>query len=262
MELWLLNTLDTLTLTVVVVGGVMLVSVLGVLVARRRFPELSDGQHNEMIGTSLGMFGAIYGIILAFVIVNLWTQLDTANTIVATESTAAATLVRDAGAFPPADQDRLKAAVGGYVHGVVNVQWPMMRAGTPNFAATETPLEGLYGAIQAYNPQSSSQQSYYNQAVSDLHALVAERRARITMATQALPVLLQVLVYGGALVIISLTFLFGVRSTRMQIIFVASVAALIGFSILLTIVLDRPFAGGFSVSPSPFQQGALAQFWP
>lgn len=34
------------------------------------------------------------------------------------------------------------------------------------------------------------------------------------------------------------------------------------FAVLLTILLDYPFAGQVSVSNVPFMQGALAQFWP
>ncbi|MER5862860.1 hypothetical protein [Kitasatospora sp. NPDC002040] len=261
MGLWLLNTFDTFVLAVIVVGVIMLVTVVGALLVRRRFPELAKGEHNEMVGTVLGMFGAIYGIILAFVIVTLWTQLDTTNTIVASESTAAATLVRDAGAFPPAEQARLKTAVGAYVHGVADVQWPLMREGNPDFEATGALLQGVYDALQSYEPVTEAEKAYYGQAAASLDTIVAQRRARITMATQELPILLQVLVYGGALVILPLTFLFGVRSRSMQVLFVGCVAALIGFSILLTVVLDHPFAGDLSVSPDPFKEGSLAQFW-
>ncbi|MEW2529291.1 hypothetical protein [Streptomyces sp. NPDC047071] len=73
--------------------------------------------------------------------------------------------------------------------------------------------------------------------------------------------LLQVLAFGGALVLVPLTFLYGLRKLRVQMLFVASVAALVGFSLLLVVVLDRPFAGDLDVSPAPYREGALAQYW-
>ncbi|BAJ25892.1 MULTISPECIES: DUF4239 domain-containing protein [Kitasatospora] len=236
MDIRLLNTFDTPTLAVLVVGVIVALSVLAVLLVRRRYPGLAEGEHNDMIGTVLGMFGAIYGIILAFVIVTLWTQLDTTNTIVASESTAAATLVRDAGAFPPAERDRIREATGAN-------------------------LQALYDALQSYEPGTETEKAYYGQATGQLDEMVLQRRARIAMATKELPLLLQVLVYGGALVIIPLTFLCGVRSRRMQVLFVGTVAMLIGFSPLLTLVLDRPFSGDLSASSGPFKEGALTQFW-
>ncbi|MEV6246540.1 hypothetical protein AB0M38_10075 [Streptomyces sp. NPDC051742] len=68
-----------------------------------------------MVGVTLGMFGAIYGIILAFVIVTLWTQLEHTQAVVATEATDTALIVRDAAVFPPQVRADLDAALGDYV---------------------------------------------------------------------------------------------------------------------------------------------------
>ncbi|MFD7321775.1 DUF4239 domain-containing protein [Streptomyces sp. NPDC059875] len=261
MTLWLLNHLSTLTLGVLIVGGTVLLALAGSVLVRRRYPKLADGEHNDMVGVVLGMFGAIYGIILAFVIVTLWTQMENTQNVVAAEATGVALVVRDARAFPPAEQARVNAAADGYVHAVVEVQWPLMREGAADYSVTGAKLEALYDALQSYEPVTESQKVFYAQAAAKLDDVAGERRARLTMAGQQLPPLLQVLAVGGALVIIPLTFLYGMRSRRMQLLFVGAVAALIGFSLLLVVVLDRPFAGELSVSPAPYQEGALAQFW-
>ncbi|MEU7551658.1 DUF4239 domain-containing protein [Streptomyces sp. NPDC044571] len=261
MILWLLNTLSTFTLGVLLVGGFVALAVIGSLAARRRFPHLAGGEHNEMVGVALGMFGAIYGIILAFVVVTLWTQLENTQTTVATEATDLALVVRSAEAFPAADRARVDRAVGDYVHAVVDIQWPLMRAGHPSYEATAEQTHALYKALQAYEPAGARNETFYGEAAERINDVAAQRRARVTMAETSLPVLLQVLVYGGALVILPLTFLFGLRSLKMQLLFVSAVAALIGFSLLLVMVLDRPFAGELSVSPAPYREGALSQFW-
>ncbi|MFG2875155.1 DUF4239 domain-containing protein [Streptomyces sp. NPDC048337] len=261
MALWLLNHLSTVALAVLMVGAIVLVAVAGSAFARRRFPRLAEGEHNEMIGVVLGMFGAIYGIILAFVVVTLWTQLDHAQTVVSQEATDVSLVVRDTRAFPSAERARVDRAVHDYVHAVVEVQWPLMKEGAPSFEATSKQVGAMYDALQAYDPNSARDQAFYGEAVSRLNEAAAMRRERINIATTELPVLLQVLVYGGALVIILLTFLYGLRSLKMQFLFVATVAGLIGFSLLLVLVLDRPFAGDLNVSPQPFKESTLAQFW-
>ncbi|MFB7865037.1 MULTISPECIES: DUF4239 domain-containing protein [unclassified Streptomyces] len=261
MLLWLLNNVSTFTLTVVTVGGTVLLAVLGSVLFRRRYPSLAEGEHNDMVGVTLGMFGAIYGIILAFVIVTLWTQLDSTQTIVATEATDAALIARDAAAFPPPVRARVDEALSGYVHTVVEDQWPRMRAGAPDYGTTGGKLQAVYDALQTYEPKSTREEVFYESAVGHLNDVAAQRRARLTMAEQQLPPLLQVLAFGGALVLIPLTFLYGMRRMRIQLLFVSSVAALIGFSLLLVFVLDRPFAGDLSVSPTPYKEGALARYW-
>lgn len=100
MILWLLNHLSTFVIAVLLVGGLTGLAAVGSLAARRRFPHLAQGDHNEMVGVALGMFGAIYGIILAFVVVTLWTQLENTQNIVASEATDLALVVRSADAFP------------------------------------------------------------------------------------------------------------------------------------------------------------------
>ncbi|MFE7513311.1 bestrophin-like domain [Streptomyces sp. NPDC057540] len=261
MSLWLLNHFSTFTLAVVSVGGTVVLAVAGSVLLRRRYPSLARGEHNDMVGVTLGMFGAIYGIILAFVIVTLWTQLDSTQTIVASEATDTALIARDAAAFPPAVRADLDTALSGYVHAVVEDQWPRMRAGQPSYGATEAHLRSAFEVLQAYDPKSPREEVFYREAVTHLNDVAAQRRARLNMAEQELPPLLQALAFGGALVLVPLTFLYGMRKLRIQLLFVASVAALIGFSLLLVFVLDRPFAGELSVSPAPYQEGALAQYW-
>ncbi|MFE1291511.1 DUF4239 domain-containing protein [Streptomyces sp. NPDC058751] len=261
LSLWLLNHFSTFTLAVVTVGGTVLLAVGGSVLLRRRYPSVARGEHNEMVGVTLGMFGAIYGIILAFVIVTLWTQLEDTQTIVASEATDAALITRDADAFPAPVRARLDSAMSGYVHAVVEDQWPRMRAGEPSYGATESHLRSAFQALQEYEPKSRSEQVFYEEAVTRLNDIASQRRARITMARQELPSLLQVLAFGGALVLVPLTFLYGMRKLRVQILFVASVAGLVGFSLLLVFVLDRPFAGELSVSPAPFKEGSLTRYW-
>ncbi|MFE0130958.1 DUF4239 domain-containing protein [Streptomyces sp. NPDC059037] len=260
MALWLLNHLSTLALTLLIVGGTVLATAAGSLLVRHRFPKLTEGEHNDTVGVVLGMFGAIYGIILAFVIVTLWTQLENTQSVVASEATEAAVILRDAGVFPDAAETRVKEAVSRYVHHVVDVQWPNMRAGGMTLSSGGQ-LQGIYDALQNYEPVTESQKVYYAEAADSLDEMAAQRRARLTIAGQELPLLLQVLVFGGSLVILPLTFLYGTRSRKMQVLFVGAVAALIGFSLLLVVVLDRPFAGDLSVSPELFKQGKLEQFW-
>ncbi|MER5203786.1 DUF4239 domain-containing protein [Streptomyces sp. NPDC002825] len=258
----MLNHLSTFVLALLIVGSIVLVAVAGSALARRRYPRLAEGEHNEMVGVVLGMFGAIYGIILAFVVVTLWTQLDHTQTVVSQEATDISLVVRATRSFPLAERARIDEAVGEYVHAVVEVQWPKMREGRPSFAVTSKPLTEMYDALQAYDPPTARDQAFYGEAVTRLNDAAAMRRERINIATNELPVLLQVLVYGGAVVIILLTFLYGLRSLRMQFLFVATVAGLIGFSLLLVLVLDRPFAGDLTVSYQPFKESSLSQFWP
>ncbi|GHE91477.1 hypothetical protein GCM10018785_67500 [Streptomyces longispororuber] len=261
MEIWLLNHLSTPVLALIIVGGIVALALAGSVLAYRWHPALAEGEHNDMVGAGLGMFAAIYGIILAFVVVTLWTEADEAETVVANESTYLAQMVRDSRAFPPAQRARMEGAVSAYVHAVAEVQWPLMREGRPRYGATEKAMDDMFAALNAFEPRTERQKAFHRETISDINKVVAERRARITKAQQSLPGLFKVQAYGGALVVIPLTFLYGNKSRRVRLLFVGSVAALVGFSLLLVLVLDHPFSGDISVPPDAYKEGALAKFW-
>ncbi|MFD4476531.1 DUF4239 domain-containing protein [Streptomyces sp. NPDC058471] len=261
MGIWLLNNFSTLALAGLLGGGAVLAAAAGILLLRRRFPHHANGTHNDMIGVVLGMYAAIYGIILAFVVVAEWEGLNAAETNVALEASQTAEVVRDAAAFPPAQEHRVTSAVEEYVHVVVVKQWPLMRDGRPDPGVTNHEVTQLYQVFQDYEPQTEAETTYYEQSVSTLGEIAGARRTRLSDAQQSLPSLLNILVYGGALIMLPLTFLYGIKSLRANLMFVVSVAALIGVSLLLCLTLDHPFAGDLAVSPAPFKEGVLAQFW-
>ncbi|WP_371648724.1 MULTISPECIES: DUF4239 domain-containing protein [unclassified Streptomyces] len=261
MEIWLLNHLSTASLTLITVGGIVALALTGSLLTYRLHPAIAEGEHNDMIGAGLGMFAAIYGIILAFVVVTLWTQADEAEMVVANESAHLAQMVRDSQAFPPAQRADMEHAVSDYAHAVAEVQWPLMRKGRPKYGATERAMEDMFATLNSFEPKTERQKAFYRETISDINKVVAERRARITKAQQSLPELFKILAYGGALVIIPLTFLYGNKSRRVRLLFVGSVAALVGFTLLLVLVLDHPFSGDISVQPDAFKEGVLAKFW-
>ncbi|GAA0405164.1 DUF4239 domain-containing protein [Streptomyces luteireticuli] len=261
MQLWLLNSFSTPALVLLVVGVPTLLTVAAALLLHRRYPALSTGKYNNVVEVLLGMFGAIYGIILAFVIVTLWTQLETTQSVVATEATDLAQMVRDVRSFPAEQRDGITKDIDAYVHGVVNVQWPLMREGRADYTATAAKLDRIYTDLQAYEPRTSTQRAFYEQTLDRLNDVVAQRRARLEQSSEQLPLLIRALVFGGALVVLAVICLFGNRRKSVQILFVASVSVLIGFSLLLVLVLDRPFSGDLSVGPEPYKAGALAVYW-
>jgi hypothetical protein len=99
--LWLITHIPTWGLALGMIGGITALAVLGDLIVRRRVPALAEGDNNEVAGVVLGIFGAIYGIVLAFVIVALWEGFQSTEENASAEATALAQIVRDSAVFPP-----------------------------------------------------------------------------------------------------------------------------------------------------------------
>jgi len=118
----------------------------------------------------------------------------------------------------------------------------------------EARLRKITHVLQGFEPKTASESAFYAEAIGKLNDVVAERADRIHAARESLPTTLQVLVIGGALLLIGSLYLVGVPSARGQTLLVGGVAALIGLNLLLALLLDFPFSGQLNVSSSPFEE--------
>ena len=255
---WLLNSVPTWALVVLVVGGFIAVAGFGLLFVRRRWPHLIAGEHNDVAGVLLGIVGATYGIMLAFVIVAVYQDFSDAEANVRGEATSLAQVYRDTRGMPIADA--MTEQIGRYVHHVVEDEWALMADGQLS-AQAGSDIDAMFAVLQGFEPQTQSQSAFYDAAIGDINQVVAQRRSRLFDAQEELPVMLQLLVVGGALLVVAFTWLFGMRRLTAQLLMVMGVGTLIGFSVLLALMIDHPFSGDLSISSAPFREGALAVFW-
>jgi hypothetical protein len=254
MLFWLLNTFSTPVLALIVVGGLMAIAGAGLAYVRRRWPHFITGEHNDVAGILLGVVGATYGIMLAFVVVAVYQAFTDAEENVRTEASEVVQIYLDTRGLDIAGA--VSAQVTTYVRDVVLDEWPSMANGRSSPRA-EADIHAMFGLLQGYEPRTQAQVAFYTAAIADLNGVIAARRARLFDAQEELPAVLEFLLFGGAVLVVAFTWLFGMRRFRAQLVMVLGVAALIGFSLLVTLVIDHPFSGDVTVSSGPFTQGIL-----
>jgi Protein of unknown function (DUF4239) len=260
MTLWILDNFPTWFLALVVLAGLPLAAVLGCLSVRRRAPSLTNGEHNEVAGVVLSVLGGIYGIVLAFVIVVLWEQFQGAQSIVSEETNSLQQVLRDIQAFPPEDRRPIVQAVGEYAHAVVEDEWDLMSE-RKSSARTERAVAGMYAALIRYEPTSESTSTFFAEASARIDDVVASRLQRLRQSQYGLPAVLEILLVGGALMIIGCLYLFGTRDRRVHLVMTGAVSTLLAFNLLLALLMEYPYTGDVAVSNEPFRQAELAQFW-
>lgn len=261
MTTWLLTHFSLWQLAALIIGGTTVVAMAGCALVRRRFPTLTEGTYNELSGVLLGIFAAIYGVLLAFVVVIQWESRGQAADAVAAEAAALGQAVQDGQGLAPGPRNAVQAAIGGYLHTVVGQEWPSMSRGTASPAATAA-LDRVFATVREANPRTDAENVYYSDLVSSLNQASTSRRTRLAASGEGLPGLLGALLVAGAVVFVPLTYLFGIRRPAAQFAFVAFCGTLVAVGLFLTVVLDRPFAGGLGLDPGAFEQGTLARYWP
>ena len=233
---------------------------LGIWLIRRFVPATREGFDAEVSSQMLGVVASLFGLLLAFVIVIEYQNFGSAQDNVGQEADSLAAITRDSDALAPAEGARVRAAIGTYVRAVVDDEWPRLRDGHDS-AQAWSDVNLVYAALQAARPTSPQATAFYNDSVKQLNSALIARRGRLESAAGGLPVpgldahparrvhhprlraarrVTQLLVPRGRRLL---------DRTR------------VALSLVVLVDLSYPFSGSLDVSSSPFQTGALAQFF-
>jgi hypothetical protein len=255
----ILNSLSTIEIVVLGVGGMVVLTLVAVVLVRRLYPGLADSEFESVADNLRVVYELIFALILAFVIAAVLDEMGDAEAAVASEATTIAELVRANDAMPVRDRRPLDMAVENYVRAVANDEWRTMKDGKASAQATAA-LEGMYAEYRQVQPSGNAQKEYYRRALGDLHDVASKRRERLNIAAADLPTMLRVLVVVGLILLLVLEYRPHLTPFA-SLVFMGTLALVVTSAFLLTVVLNYPFAGQVSVSNQPLKQDNLARFW-
>ena len=247
----LLN-LDPIILFVIIVMGSVVLSIGGLMVTHFFYPVNKIKLHNDVAGYIFASLGAIYAVLLAFMVVVSWQQFDTTNKNVVKEANYIASIYRDSEAFAPAFRTKVRASLDEYVNAVVNDEWPMLAKGERSMKVQKI-SDGIWRLFGGYQPRSEAERIFFTESVQKLNSEGELRRERILDSQSGIPGVLWTVLIAGGLVTIVFTLFFGTENFGAQMVMTALLAMMIS-SILYTIfVFDFPFTGSVTVSPAEFK---------
>jgi amino acid transporter len=242
----------TFILGFAVVGLSILVAHIGLRIVRRLVPLAVLETHHEVAGFIIGVLGAIYAVLLAFVVVIMWDQYGEARANIEREANQLNSLSHLAQGFPEQTRQRLLYQLQAYAQSAIDEEWPAMAQGNES-QRTQAALDELWRAQMDIEPQTNRETTLYQESLDHLNELSASRRLRIYASRDDLPPIIQVLLWGGGLITIAFTYFFGVKSIRSQALMTAALAGVIAFILFLVLALDNPFHGYVRASPEPLQ---------
>jgi Protein of unknown function (DUF4239) len=256
----IVNEVPTWLLLVAVVAAILGAVLLLVWLIRRLVPAVAEGFDAEVSSQMLGVVAALFGLLFAFIIVIAYQNYTDAQANVTGEADALAAVVRDSGALPRAERDRVRASIGAYVRTVVDDEWPRMRDGEDSSQAW-TAVNDVFATFQGVEPTSPSARAFYEDSVRQLNDALESRRNRLDDAAGGLPWVVGALLFVGSFVIVGYAALVGSRSFWFHAIGAGAIALVIGMSLVVLVTLIYPFSGDLAIDPAPFRSGSLAQFF-
>jgi hypothetical protein len=236
------------------IGIVLIVLVLlavGLKLLQRWVPHPVRESHNDVAGFIFAAVGVLYAVLLAFVVITVWTNNDSARKTTFQEADALAGIYWISRELPAPLGPQLEQQTLAYAHTVTDQEWPLMADHHSDPDATKLVYQ-MRSSVFSINPTSAQQQVLYEHAVSHLEDLASQRRARLNQVDDEVPVLLWVALIVGGVLTVGFTFLFGLSNTLAHTLMVLSLGALVVVSLLIIKEMDFPFAGATAVKPTAF----------
>jgi hypothetical protein len=230
----------------------VLLAVGGLLLVQRLVPPRLRREHNDVAGFIYAVVGVIYAVLLAFVVIVVWQQLEATRNAAEDEANELAGIYFLANSFSDPEQSRVQDLARSYGRTVVEEEWPLMAQGKASPRAWAL-LDELRLAVQAMDPRTEAQQVLYDQGLTRVHELSDARRIRLLDAKEGIPPVLWAALVAGGVITVSFTYLFGLKSNWAHALMVASLALVVTVMLFTIVSLDYPFAGAAQIPPDAFE---------
>jgi Protein of unknown function (DUF4239) len=205
--------------------------------------------NNEVAGFKFAVVGVLYAVLLAFAIIVVWERFSEAESNVAREAGAAATIYRLSQGISGEPGIALRVALNNYLKVTISDDWPAMERGRASRSAREA-LDGVYKALLTFDSPERRDTALVSQILHELDTMTEMRRARLAAAEGLVPGVIWPVLFGGAIVTIAYTFFFGTENLRAQALMTGMLTFIIFSGLLTAIVIDYPFVGVVKVHPN------------
>jgi hypothetical protein len=222
------------------VGGLILVQVLVPTEVRR--------QQNDVAGFIYAVLGVTYAVLLGLMVVAVWEEWNAASVTADDEASSLAEVFWLADRMPETEGRHIQELARSYARVVVNEEWSLMEREKSSSRAWDL-LDDIRTSLQNFDPSTPEEQVVYEQSLERMRDLADARRDRLLEAEQGLPGILWVVLITGGVIVVGFTYLFGLDSTLIHLLMVASLALVIALVLFTVAALNFPFKGDITIGP-------------
>ncbi|MEI6639328.1 MAG: DUF4239 domain-containing protein [Chlorobium sp.] len=236
----------------IVTLAVIAVSVLCLLIIRKRFGHPLMAKHNDVAGFIYAVVGVIYAVLLAFVVIVEWEMFCDSNSKVQNEVQSLASVFRDIQVFDEPQRSLVQHEILNYTNLVIKEEWPLMAKDQYSEKALASSRR-IFNLVTEVRPANDYQKIWYQDLVSRVNSFCDDRNQRLEAGKQSIPLFMWDVMLLGAAITIGFSFLFGTEELWAHSIMMAALSAIVTLVLLLVMALDHPFHGIIMVTPEAFE---------
>src|SRR6185369_646665 len=253
MPIWLYE-LSPLQQALVIIAFVEILSVAGLLVARRyivpRF-HYSEGINDAVSGT-VQAIGVFYGITVGLIAVGVWNTNTSASDLVSREASAIAIVYRDVSGYPSPLREELRAGLRDYTVFIINEAWPAQQKGQ-NVERGRTLIDDFQAKLQSFSPSNPSQAALHTETLRAYNNLLDYRRLRIDAVGSGLSTTMWAVIWMGAAISIGVAYFYKIADPKLHVVLVLLMAGFLAVVLFMIIINDKPFYGSVGISSDPYK---------
>ena len=240
------------------IGGPTLYALAGVYISRKILHGKVREGHNDVCVPIFLNAGVLFAVLLGFMVVAVWEAYDAAKTTVATEAAALVPLYRAAGNLPHEAAAKLREYTREYVHEVIEDEWPRQAlAGSSGSSKARRQIGNLFRAFGDGTIDVQTKKDFpmtCTAVMQHITEVTNDRNKRIIMANESVPPVMWIAIIGGAMVIITLTFVIYMERAGPHLMMSSLMAGLIGLLLFSCYILSHPFRGPIAISAEAFEK--------
>ncbi|WP_186763051.1 bestrophin-like domain [Lentzea tibetensis] len=225
---------------------------IAVLIVDRIVPVARRVPYNELSGHFFAAVGAFYAILLAFVVVAVWEDMNAAKDNTYVEANALPGLYFSSTQFSERDKAEFQDIAVTYAREVIDDEWPMLAHGEASPRVDDV-AKRMRKVLLQLDPQTPKQEALYSAMIERVNVINSARRDRLNEAKPSIPGYLWFGLIVGALLVVGIALFFGAPRPMPHTIMVIVFAMLVSGSLYYAHLMDHPFAGTTTVTPDAFR---------
>src|SRR5215469_8889024 len=202
----------------------------------------------------LSPLGAIFGLLVVFVVFQVFNDFDRAKMAVDREASAIRTVVLLAGSFPGESETQIRNLARRHIDEAVSAEWPAMAKQAASLKVAAPALSEALRLALSLTPQNEGQILARHEMVRELETAMVARRERINLSRSTVNWVKWSCMFAQALCALVAIAMIHSDNRAAAAIAMGIFATGVAVCALLIASHDEPFTGQISVKPDVLLQ--------
>jgi len=206
------------------------------------------------LGAFVTAFGTLYGIITAFIVVEVWSEFNKISELIDREAIGLERLFRLTLYFrDPKLTKRMKDAIAGYANIIIKSKFKNLAQNERNVESGKA-FRKIAALIRDVKFDDDHDSIVFNSVVEQYGRVSETRTERLNKSLARLPPFLDAFLYVSSFFMLLFFVIMPYTNIAYGLVMVGTLTFLIVTVIQLIRDLDNPFAGYWNITPEPFER--------